>query len=251
MAQTKNISITPASGIMQKLYVSQNDVGRTVLLNVTDGAGYYDLTGLTAKLVGTKPSGLGFTVEGEIDGHTVEIVTTKQMTDEHGNIPTELRLEDDNDNVIGSANFILAVERDPHPDDTTVDGSVDTLIPELKLLVERAEAASATSIESAAAAAQDADDAEASATQAASSANTAAQAATAAGNAATNAAASEANADAAADAAEDSATAAGTAATSAAASAAAAAQVLHEYGDITFSLNAEDNGIDITLTVTP
>jgi hypothetical protein len=136
--ETRNVNITPG-GTTPVIHVSQNDVGRTVTFNVTDGNDWYDLTGCTVKLQGIKPSGLGYTVTGTVNDHTVTIITTKQMTDEYGNIASELKVTK-NDLAIGTANIILAVERDPHPEHTT-DGSMDTLIPELTVLVERVEAA--------------------------------------------------------------------------------------------------------------
>lgn len=137
MAETRNINITPG-GTTPVIHVSQNDVGRSITMNVTDGDDWYDLTGSTVKLQGIKPSGLGYTVEGTVSGHTVTIVTTKQMTDEHGNIASELKVTKNN-TVIGTANIILAVERDPHPDHTT-DGSLDEIIPTITLIMETAEA---------------------------------------------------------------------------------------------------------------
>lgn len=139
MPQTKNINLVPGVGPTQVINVSQNDVGREILLNLKDNSDWYDLTGCAVTLAGTKPSGLGYTVAGTIDGHQVTIVTTKQMTDEYGSIASELKITKDN-TVIGSANVILSVEKDPHPDGTT-DGSIDTLIPEITILVERIEAA--------------------------------------------------------------------------------------------------------------
>lgn len=139
MPQTKNINITPGQMPTQVIHVSQNDVGREIILNIKDAEGWYDLTGCTVSLAGLKPSGLGYTVAGTVSGHQVTIVTTKQMTDEYGSIASELKIASGN-NIIGTANIILAVERDPHPDHTT-DGSVDTLIPEITILVERVEAA--------------------------------------------------------------------------------------------------------------
>lgn len=138
MAETRNINITPG-GTTPVIHVSQNDVGRSITMNVTDGDGWYDLTGSTVKLQGIKPSGLGYTVEGTVSGHTVTIVTTKQMTGEAGNIASELKITK-NSTVIGTANIILAVERDPHPEHTT-DGNIDEIIPEITVLVERIEAA--------------------------------------------------------------------------------------------------------------
>lgn len=136
--ETRNVNITPG-GQPPIIHVSQNDVGRTITINVTDGTGWYDLTGCSAALAGIKPSGLGFTVNGTISGHTVTITTVKLMTAEYGNIACELKITKGT-TKIGTANIILAVEKDPHPENTT-DGNVDELIPEITILVERIEAA--------------------------------------------------------------------------------------------------------------
>lgn len=136
--ETRNINIIPG-GTTAVIHVSQNDVGRTIEFNVQDRTEWFDLTGATVKIQGTKPSGLGYSLTGTVSGHTATFVTDMQMTDEHGSIASELKITR-GDMVIGSANFILAVERDPHPENTT-DGSADSLVPAITLLVERVEAA--------------------------------------------------------------------------------------------------------------
>lgn len=138
MPQIKNIDITPG-GSTPVLYVSQNDVGRQITVNVKDGTGYYDLTDCSVVVAGTKPSGLGYSVSCGVNGHEVTITTTKEMTDEHGSIASEFKITKGSA-LIGTANFILSVERDPHPEGTT-DGSADALIPQITVLVERVEAA--------------------------------------------------------------------------------------------------------------
>lgn len=136
--ETRNINIIPG-GTTAVIHVSQNDVGRTIEFNVQDRTEWFDLTGAAVKIQGTKPSGLGYSLTGTVSGHTATFVTNKQMTDEHGSIASELKITR-GAMVIGSANFILSVERDPHPDSTT-DGSAEELIPQITILVERVEAA--------------------------------------------------------------------------------------------------------------
>ena len=136
--ETRNINIIPG-GTTAVVHVSQNDVGRTIEFNVQDRTEWFDLTGATVKIQGTKPSGLGYSLTGTVSGHTATFVTDNQMTDEYGSIASELKITRGN-MVIGSANFILSVERDPHPDSTT-DGSAEELIPQITVLVERVEAA--------------------------------------------------------------------------------------------------------------
>ncbi len=247
MPQIKNIDITPG-GATPVLYVSQNDVGRSVTVNIKDGAGYYDLTGCSVVLAGTKPSGLGYTVSCTVNGHQVTIETTKQMTDEEGSIASEFKITS-GDTVIGTANIILAVERDPHPENTT-DGSAEELIPEITVLVERVEAAVAKEevLHEAEAWAVGQRNGEDVGTddptyhnnskyykeQAELSKTAAAGSATAAETSKARAATSETNAESAATRAE--------------AAAAAAAQVFTVAGDASFSVDA-DNDLWLNITI--
>lgn len=214
--ETRNINIIPG-GATTIVHVSQNDVGRTIELNVQDRTEWFDLTGATVKIQGTKPSGLGYSLTGTVSGHTATFVTDNQMTDEHGSIASELKITRGN-MVIGSANFILSVERNPHPDGTT-DGSAEELIPALTLLLNQIE--------------EDLDDAEAdietmtqlkTATEAA--AGNAAASETAAGQSATAAAASKTAAETAQGAAETAQTAAETAQAGAEAARARATEIV-------------------------
>lgn len=144
-----NINVTPDHE-QQTIYVSQNDVGRqiTVQLYKKDRKPYTIPTGATVKLVGTKPSGLGFTVVGTWDSSTATFETTAEMTDEAGLMLCEIRINV-NDIQIGSANAILFVEVNPHPDDTT-DGTAEHVINIITALVNQAEDAADRAEQSAA-----------------------------------------------------------------------------------------------------
>lgn len=146
MAQTINVDSKSAL-FMPTLYYSQGDVGRTFEIVVSSSDGFTIPSGATCQMVATKPSGLGFTVAGTVSGNKVTFTTTAVMTDEWGRFPAELRITSGN-TVIGTANFYMEGERNPHPDGTT-DGSQETLIPELTLLVERAENAAQTATDDA------------------------------------------------------------------------------------------------------
>lgn len=130
-----NLSITP-NNFPQTLRFSQGDIGRDFTLNLI---GYTIPSGATVKCEGTKPSGFGFTVECTVDGNAVSFSTTEEMTDEAGRFPAQLKITSGG-TLLGTANFIMWGEADPHPDGTT-DGSQGTIVPELTLLVERIEAA--------------------------------------------------------------------------------------------------------------
>lgn len=136
--QNINVNIVPDS-YPQTIRYSQGDVGREFKINVV---GFTIPAGATVKIQATKPSGFGFSVAGTVDGNAVSFTTTAIMTDEAGRFPAELEIAKDSV-VIGTANFIMWGEANPHPEGTT-DGQQGTIIPELTLLVERVEAAASS-----------------------------------------------------------------------------------------------------------
>ena len=138
MSQTINLDTTPGL-FMPTLHYSQGDIGRVFVINLESSDGFVIPAGATIKMVATKPSGLGFTVSGSLSGTVATFVTTETMTNEYGRFPAEIRIEKDGD-VIGTANFILNGEKNPHPDNTT-DGDAEELVNTITALVERVEAA--------------------------------------------------------------------------------------------------------------
>ena len=138
MSQTINLDTTPGL-FMPTLHYSQGDIGRVFVINLESSDGFVIPAGATIKMVATKPSGLGFTVSGSLSGTVATFVTTETMTNESGRFPAEIRIEKDGD-VIGTANFILNGEKNPHPDNTT-DGDAEELVNTITALVERVEAA--------------------------------------------------------------------------------------------------------------
>lgn len=139
MIQSKTVDITPMKITLPVIEMSQYDLGREVVIHMKDGSDWFDLTGYTAKLQGTKPSGFGYTVDGVVDGHDITFASSYDMTSEAGFIPSEVRLTK-NGVSLGSLNVILHVEKTPH-DVSVTDGSPESIIPEMTELVERAEAA--------------------------------------------------------------------------------------------------------------
>ena len=102
------------------VHVSQYDTNREIEFDLMDESGYYEIpSGASVKLMGTKPSGYGFTALTTFTGHTVKVVTPSGMTNEAGLIPVELRVTA-GQQLLGTANFILDVEGSPH-----VEGTVD------------------------------------------------------------------------------------------------------------------------------
>ena len=122
--QEYSLNIRPGAGYAQTVKVSQGDVGRPLRFNLLDGSEALGLqTGTAITIHGTKPSGLGFTETCTWSGSAASVNTTLEMTQENGTFPAELVLTLGNE-VIGTANFMMNVERSPH-DENTIDGTYD------------------------------------------------------------------------------------------------------------------------------
>lgn len=141
--------------------ISQNDIGRsiTIYLFGEHQEAYRIPDDATVQFVGTKPSGLGFTVAGSFEGSTVTFSTTEEMSDEAGCFDCEIRITN-GQTVIGSANARLFVEENPHPAGTT-DGTGPEVVSQITALVNRAEDAAETAERDASSAGIAADRAEA------------------------------------------------------------------------------------------
>lgn len=119
------LNLKPGQGYTPIAAASQYDVGRELVFTIYDGMAPASIpSGTIATMVGTKPSGLGFTTLGTVYGNEVTVVTTATMTAEGGHIPAELRLTYNGKNI-GTANFVFGVEPSPHPEDVT-DGDAET-----------------------------------------------------------------------------------------------------------------------------
>lgn len=127
------LNLIPSSYIPE-VHLSQYDVGRTLPFKLMDGNTEYSVpSGATVTVKATKPSGLGFVVSGTFSGNIVTIVNTETMTNESGRFSAELSISS-GATLLGTSNFIFNIERSPHPEGT-VDGDAETLLPELRLLV--------------------------------------------------------------------------------------------------------------------
>lgn len=138
MSQNININILPGY-FTPVFHMSQYDVGRVLIADLVDSSGAYTIpAGATAELIGTKPSGFGFTLAGTISGNTVTFTTTATVTAEFGRIKAEIRIKVNSD-IIGTANLVLDIEKSPHPEGTT-DGDGEVIISQITLLVNQAQA---------------------------------------------------------------------------------------------------------------
>lgn len=136
MSQNVNVNLVPGN-YPKEFHVSQYDVGRQLVANIVDSTGAYSIpSGATVTLVGTKPSGFGFTLTGSVGaGGVVTFSTTATVTAEYGRIPCEIRIESGN-TVLGTANCMLIVEMSPHPEGTT-DGDGEVIVNQITLLLEQ------------------------------------------------------------------------------------------------------------------
>lgn len=152
ITQTYQIDLIP-HGEPVVVHVSQYDnAGRTLAFELFNGGVAWNIpAGSTAAIMGTKPDGTGFMYGMTVSGNTALIDIEQQMALLAGDVPAEIRVTS-NGAVIGSANFIIRVERAALDEDTVIS---QTDIPVFEQLVERAETA-ATEAGNAADAAEDA-----------------------------------------------------------------------------------------------
>lgn len=107
--QSINLQITP-SGVMPVVNASQYDYGRLVQFNLYDGASeYIPPEGTEIRVEGRKSDGNAFSYFATFVGNVVTVVLTQQMTALAEEVPCELRLYLNNEDI-GTLNFTLAVE---------------------------------------------------------------------------------------------------------------------------------------------
>lgn len=134
ITQSYKLDLIP-NGQILIVPVSQYDVGRTISFQLYNGSSLYTVTsGTTATIDGTKPDKKGFSLTATLGENTASFNTTKNMCAVPGNTICEFRLMKNNANI-GTANFILKVERAGLADD------VDTSETELPTYMDAAQSA--------------------------------------------------------------------------------------------------------------
>ena len=118
------------------VHASQYDVGRTIGVYLLEGSSVYTLTGaetVTASI--RKPDGNVVVLNvANTSSDYVEIVTTEQATACDGANLCELKIEDGGD-VIGTANFIMSVEKDPLEGGIASASEIDNLATQIAGMV--------------------------------------------------------------------------------------------------------------------
>lgn len=111
ITQIYKLDMVPG-GMPQIIHVSQYDAGsRDLTFELYNGAMPWKVpTGATVTIDGTKPDRKAFSIAATASGATVTATVTQQMTAATGRAKCQLTVTSGS-NVLGSANFILDVER--------------------------------------------------------------------------------------------------------------------------------------------
>lgn len=163
ITQTNKIDLIP-SGDPLVVHVSQYDTtARTLAFDLYNGGVAFEMPeGASASINGTKPDGTAFMYEMTTEGNTASIDLQQQMALVAGDVICEIQIAGSG-GKLGTANFILRVERAAIDENTVIS---ETDVPVFEELVESAEEAAAQAGAQATAAAASATSAAASAADA-------------------------------------------------------------------------------------
>lgn len=155
--QTINLNLVPGK-VRPVVHTSQYDVGRTFRCDLLDGNTAYTLDGTEdITIEGQKPDGHIFVYMVEnTSSNYLDVLTTEQMTACKGLVECELRIKK-NGTDIGTANFLLDVERSSTEGGTMSESDISVLR-QVEDAVEAAATTASGAAESAAASAADAED---------------------------------------------------------------------------------------------
>lgn len=139
ITQTINLNLIPGSPL-PRINVSQYDNGsRTLQFNLYNGVSPYEIpSGASVYIVGTKADKTGFEYACTFDGSLVSVDITDQMTVFAGEVQSELQIRQ-SDEILGTANFIINVERAALSDDTQISETDIPIIQRIPEILEEAE----------------------------------------------------------------------------------------------------------------
>ena len=185
--QTYRIDMIP-NGAPVVVHVSQYDTAaRRLSFELYNGGVAYELpAGAVASIAGTKPDNTSFLYAMTVSGNLVSIDLQQQMALVAGDVPAEIQITGA-EGKIGSANFIIRVERGPIDENSVIS---ETDLPIFEQLVSDAQAAAEDAVDAAASVGDAASNAAKSASQAANSASAASASEKSASDSAASAAAS-------------------------------------------------------------
>ena len=136
--QTYRVDMIP-NGVPLVVHVSQYDTeARTLIFELYKGDVAYEVpAGAVASIAGTKPDKTAFIYPMSIDGNVVSIDLQQQMAIVAGDVLTEIQITNSS-GKIGSANFVIRVERGPIDEDSVIS---ETDLPIFEQLVSDAQTA--------------------------------------------------------------------------------------------------------------
>lgn len=146
ISQDYTLDLIP-SGKPLVVHVSQYDKdSRQLNFTLTKGGVAFNGGALNRAVIGTKPDGHGFYYDlGTSVGNVVQVTVTDQMTACAGNVECEIRLIGGT-NILGTANFTLAVEPSALDENTVIS---DSDLPIFEQLVQSAQASANSAHQSA------------------------------------------------------------------------------------------------------
>lgn len=108
------LNVGAASGVMQRIKLSQYDTDWQFIFTVYDGTDLLDLTDVVSVMMtGRKEDGTVFAYEGTIEDGAVVVDCGEQMTSASGLVECELRFSDTDGLIINTVNFEMYVEPSP------------------------------------------------------------------------------------------------------------------------------------------
>lgn len=116
MSIKKNVDVQPGVGVPAIFHCSQGDKGTRIILGLLNNNDTYTIPeGTTAIIRGSRADGTLFTeITADIDTTTeIKFNLTEDMTSVAGPVECEAVMTSGTANVIGTANFIIDVERSP------------------------------------------------------------------------------------------------------------------------------------------
>lgn len=116
MSIKKNVNVQPGVGVPEIFHCSQGDKGTRIILGLLNNNDNYTIPeGTTAIIRGSRADGTLFTeITADIDTTTeIKFNLTEDMTSVAGPVECEAVMSSGSANVIGTANFIINVEKSP------------------------------------------------------------------------------------------------------------------------------------------
>lgn len=126
MSIKNNVDVQPGAGVPAIFHCSQGDKGTRIILGLLNNNDSYTIPeGTTAIIRGSRADGTLFTeITADIDTTTeIKFNLTEDMTSVAGPVECEAVMTSGTANVIGTANFIIDVERSPASIGSVIPGT--------------------------------------------------------------------------------------------------------------------------------